>query len=124
MSCKFIAGESSAMNTCENKLKSELQTKWKYDSEKKRYFGDLKFLSQLDSSYHECLIGKDTSYISKLFGQHYSIRSSGKSYRMDFPMIPCDDMKCGSFFFQLNQDYKVEKNYFLLIDRGSPMQEK
>ena len=116
---KSIEGQ----NSCENKLKKELTKNWKYDSVKKRYFANHKFLNQLDSVYKDCLHGKDTTYISNLFGQHYLIRPVGKNFQMEYNMFPCDDPICGFFYFVLDEKYKVTIDYSIEIDgRANPIE--
>ena len=114
LSCRFVVGQ----NPCEINIKQELSKTWKYDDNKKAYFADSKFLSEIDSAYKDCLYGKDTAYISKLFGQHYSIIQNGKYLRIEFPLIPYSDKRFGFFYFSLNEKYQVIKNYFKIIDKG------
>jgi hypothetical protein len=74
---------------CEKKLKKDLKKYWKYDSKKKIYFSDLDFLKSFDSLYKDCLLGKDTTYLKKLFGKTFNYGTTGPISAMDFYFEPC-----------------------------------
>ena len=61
-------------NKCEKHLHNEIIKNWVYHSEGNYYVADKKFLNDLDSGVYSCIFGKDTSYVSNLFGKYYSIQ--------------------------------------------------
>ena len=104
--------------TCEKNIRHELTNKWNYDSSKKEYVSDMKFLTQLDSTYKECLYTKDTTYISKLFGTHYSLGKKGDKFMMQFTLVNFSQTEYGVLDFLLSDKYKVEAIYFVGITGG------
>ena len=111
--CKPIEGQNSSKNSCELNLKQELIKHWSYDSDYKGYIFNEKFLLDLDSLYKDCLHGKDTSYISNLFGEHYKSGKGGGKFYMNFPLKPNSAGKGGTFYFIFNEKYKLEIDYFI-----------
>ena len=65
------SSQSKMLNRkCEKQLIKEIEKNWYYNSNGDYYDVDKKFLNDLDSGYFNCIYGKDTAYISKLFGEH------------------------------------------------------
>lgn len=116
ISCNFVEGQKRS--SCERKLKKEISKNWKYDSDKKGYISNEKFLMRLDSTYKECLHERDTSYISKLFGGSYTITQHGKNYTMTYKMISTSDKIFPTFYFTLNEKFQVIRNYFGTLRKG------
>ena len=61
---------------CDRNLKDALLKNWTYDSQQKFYKTSLEFAKQIDSVYKDCIIGKDSDYISRLFGSDYTVQAT------------------------------------------------
>lgn len=120
--CKLMEGQNPSSKCCEEKLKEGVNENWKYDSNQQKYISNSKFLAGFDSLYKNCLYGKDTSYIGKVLGTHYTIRPRGKEFILQFPTNLCSAESCGLFYFTLNEKYQFLRNDFILIDKGNPME--
>ena len=106
----------SCSNPCIKNLKQDLAKNWKYDSDKRAYIVNHKFLNELDTNYRACLYGKDTTYITKLFGPYYRIDKGGNGMIMLKYGIKSDYAKyaVASFFFELDEKFRCRKiNYWL-----------
>ncbi len=95
-----------------------IQKTWKFDDTLGYYTANYKWLVELNNRGNEtttCFIGKDTAYITKIFGRKYEFRNSRKYFPfvIIYPLSkPCSghgkDYHCSSlqFFFDSSQVVK------------------
>lgn len=119
-SCKILTGGSS----CTESLKKDLVENWKYDSIKDSYWGNPNFFTKLDTNYRSCLYGRDTAYISKLFGKHYSYtKITGGGGVMEYKNFTNNPSEPGAvFYFQFDPKLHCNMIAYILIDAGTPVQ--
>ena len=116
-----ILSSHSCNNECDKNLKDAISKNWTYDSQQKFYKTSLEFTKQIDSVYKGCIIGKDSAYISKLFGSDYTVQATEqpeliKTYPITMQYIvfhSCDmsapNARCFHLVFYLTNESKVGK---------------
>lgn len=112
---------TSQQNICKKNLKNTLAKEWTYDNKQRVYSTNISFLKGIDSTYKDCLIGKDTSFISKMFGTDYLVvETMQNGLRLEFPKKmkytlynPCDltlpHTNCYFYVFYISNFGKVGK---------------
>jgi hypothetical protein len=117
----FFAGckisEKDTKNNCEQRLLNAIGTFWKYDEVSNSVKTEVYFLTELDSEKFNCIIGRDTGYIIKMFGRGYNItyelpprirNKDGFKLAIEYPLYkPCPTSISGScevfqFYFDSN----------------------
>lgn len=121
ISILILSGCHTQRNLTEMNLKEEVQKNWAYNNEQKFYKASYAFTDRLDSAYQDFLIGKDTSYISKMFGSHYSYEQTyegwlvkqfpnGMRYNLSLPSgNELGQSNCPYFFFYIDKRGRVGK---------------
>lgn len=97
---------------CKTNLEKETSdsTNWYYDSVKNHYISNFTFLKHIKDSYKNCLIGKDTIFVSNIFGKNYQFSDS----TMIFPLSkPCTgsgkDYHCTTLDFIIDSNGLVKQ---------------
>lgn len=115
----ILNGCNTQRNLIERNLKEDVQKNWTYNNELKYNSTNRAFTNKLDSVYKDLLIGKDTSYISGMFGSHYIYEQPHEGWLVkQFPTgmrynlsAPCSgtirQSDCPYFFFYLDKKGKV-----------------
>ena len=116
-----ILSSHSCNSECDRNLVDAISKNWTYDSQQKFYKTSLEFTKQVDSVYKDCIIGKDSAYISKLFGSNYTVQATEqpglvRTYPITMQYIvfhPCDmsapNARCFHLVFYLTAKCQVGK---------------
>jgi hypothetical protein len=119
--CRNIVPVEDTSFSC-NQFKDTIKKIWQFDSVENhyKYFSDLGFFDELDrtgNKYRACMEGKDTSYITKLFGNHYRYEvmpvDSKYPQRLVYMMTkyPClgkeVDYDCRSLYVYFDKNGKI-----------------
>lgn len=113
----------SYANPCVKNLKEDLEKNWHYDGAKNFYEGNNKFLEKLDTTYKDCIHGKDTAYIAKLFGEHYVFKkqAGGKAILQYGTKTDLGEKSVATFYFQLDEKLRCTWIYYMVIDKRDPV---
>ena len=112
---------------CKGKLINDLQLNWQYNSSEQHYTSNNSFMKRLDSLYKSCLLGKDTSFISKTFGCHYSISKktikdlwfNTMEYRLSKPCAGSgNEFHCEFLYFYFDNKHTIIKVRSFILMQG------
>ena len=123
-------GRKYLRDACEE-LEAKMDSVWKYDLIQELYVGNDSFLNEMTlnvNKYRDCLESKDTSYIVKLFGKHFSAESNPEQDKYPHKLIymttkhPClgrgSDYHCACLVFYFDERSWIKKVVYFDISSG------
>ncbi len=119
LSCRTSHEAGSIL--CSTQFKDDIKSNWNFDTVSNSYSTNFKFISSLDSTYKECILGKNKSDIIKLFGEPTSTSGLkgvvGAVATIEYIYERCDptqkDFMCFYYVFSFDATQKVVRAYSL-----------